>query len=57
MHHDSVHLLAPLSIPSLIVQGESDHYLFAVDAQNLHKANSKTTLALLPGVTHVLKVK
>ena len=55
MQHDPVQLLSSLSIPSLILHGESDIHLSTVDAQNLHQANPKATLALLSGVTHVLK--
>ena len=41
--------------PMLIVQGERDLQVKAADAAALHAAQPHATLALLPGVNHVLK--
>ena len=55
MRLDPAALLAPLSLPVLVVQGESDLQVTPEDAQKLHGAKPDATLALLPGVTHTLK--
>lgn len=46
---------AALTVPLLIVQGEADLQVSAIDARALAAANGDATLALLPGVNHVLK--
>jgi pimeloyl-ACP methyl ester carboxylesterase len=48
-------LAAALTVPLLIVQGETDLQTSAEDAKLLAAAQPKATLALLPGVNHVLK--
>ncbi len=48
-------LIAEISKPVLIVQGEEDIQVTPRDARLLHAAKPDATLALLPGVNHVLK--
>ena len=47
---------AALSVPLLVMQGETDLQVSIADARALAAANPKATLMLLPGVNHVLKV-
>lgn len=55
MRHDPAALAARLSVPLLIVQGDADLQVGTADAQRLHDARPGATMALLPGVNHVLK--
>jgi pimeloyl-ACP methyl ester carboxylesterase len=48
-------LAAALTVPLLIVQGETDLQTSVEDAKLLAEAQPKATLALIPGVNHVLK--
>lgn len=52
---DPVALLRGLSLPTLVVQGETDIQVTAVDAKALAGARSDVKLVMLPGVNHVLK--
>ena len=53
--YDPVAEVARLRRPLLILQGRTDLQVLVVDAENLHKAQSRSTLLLLPDVNHVLK--
>ena len=44
-----------LSCPVLIVQGACDIQVGVTDATNLHEANTKSTLDIIPGMSHTLK--
>jgi pimeloyl-ACP methyl ester carboxylesterase len=48
-------LAASLTVPLLIVQGETDLQTSAADARLLAAAQPKATMTLIPGVNHVLK--
>jgi hypothetical protein len=52
---DPVRLLAALTHPAIVVQGETDVQVTPVDARALASAHPDIALALLPGVNHVLK--
>lgn len=52
---DPARLAAATIRPLLIVQGESDLQVTVEDAQKLKTGQPKATLALIPGVNHVLK--
>ncbi len=52
---DPVVLLRGLSLPTLVVQGETDVQITAVDAKALAGARPDVKLVMLPGVNHVLK--
>ncbi len=52
---DPVTLAARINLPVLIVQGDRDLQVSVDDAQALAKAATKATLAIVPGVNHVLK--
>lgn len=47
--------LARISVPALIVQGETDIQIRPLDAERLHAARPDTRLVLLPETNHVLK--
>lgn len=53
--HDPAVEIAGLTLPCLIVQGESDLQVPVEDARALQRANPACNLALLPGTNHVLK--
>lgn len=53
---DPAGLAARLKLPLLIVQGDSDFQVTVEDARALAAAQPNATLAILPGVNHVLKV-
>lgn len=55
MTQDPPKLAAALAVPYLIVQGGKDIQVSVEDAQLLSAAQPKATLAVLPGVNHVLK--
>ncbi len=44
-----------LNCPILILQGTCDIQVKETDAKNLHEANKKSTLDLIPGMSHTLK--
>jgi len=44
-----------LTCPILIVQGTCDIQVKVKDAQNLHEANKKSILKIIPGMSHTLK--
>ena len=44
-----------LNCPVLIIQGTCDKQVKIIDAENLHKANMKSTLDIIPSMTHTLK--
>lgn len=52
---DPAGLAASLKVPLLIVQGDLDFQVTVEDAKVLSAAQPKATLAVLPGVNHVLK--
>ncbi len=53
--HDPAKLAGGLTVPLMIVQGGRDTQVSIVDAERLKAAAPRATLALLPGVNHVLK--
>lgn len=52
---DPARLIADYKGPVLIVQGDRDIQVSVADAETLHKAQPHSTLAILPGVNHILK--
>jgi uncharacterized protein len=56
MSYDPASLAAKLSVPMLIIQGQSDLQVADKDANQLKAAYPKAELVLLPDVNHVLKV-
>ncbi len=44
-----------LSCPILILQGSCDKQVKIIDAENLHDANKKSTIDIIPLMTHTLK--
>ncbi len=44
-----------LNCPVLIMQGTCDKQVKIIDAENLNKANKKSTLDIIPSMTHTLK--
>jgi fermentation-respiration switch protein FrsA (DUF1100 family) len=44
-----------LQCPILIVQGTCDIQVSLKDAQNLHEANKRSILKIIPGMSHTLK--
>jgi hypothetical protein len=54
---DPVAMLRPLRIPTLVLQGETDMQITAVDARTLAGARDGIRLVLLPHTNHVLKVE
>jgi pimeloyl-ACP methyl ester carboxylesterase len=53
--HDPARLIGAVKLPVLIVQGERDIQVGIADAQALKAAQPAATLALIPGVNHVLR--
>lgn len=53
--HDSARLAASLTVPLLIVHGAKDIQVARSDAEALAAAQPAATLAVVPGVNHVLK--
>lgn len=53
---DPARLIAGYHGPVLIVQGDRDLQVSLADAEALHKAQPRATLAVVPGVNHVLKM-
>lgn len=55
MAHDPATLAAQVDRPLLILQGDRDIQVSVADAQRLKAAAPAATLAILPGMNHVLK--
>jgi len=55
MQLDPAKLLASLSIPSLILQGDKDIQVKVTDAQRLANASSTAQLHIIPNMNHVFK--
>lgn len=53
--HDPARLIAGISLPVLILQGDADLQIGVEDADILAAANGRAELALIPGANHVLK--
>lgn len=53
--YDPVELAAQVKVPVLVVQGTRDLQVSVADAQMLARAAPDATLAVVPGVNHVLK--
>lgn len=53
--YDPGHLIAQITKPVLLIQGQSDLQVGAKDAQLLKQADPSAKLVLLPSVNHVLK--
>jgi len=53
---DPAELAAGVKLPLLIVQGDNDLQVRLSDAQALAAAGPNTALAIIPGMTHVLKL-
>jgi fermentation-respiration switch protein FrsA (DUF1100 family) len=49
------HLIADITKPVLVLQGQRDLQVTENDARKLKSANPKSTLVLFPDVNHVLK--
>ncbi|MCR5857177.1 alpha/beta hydrolase [Mesorhizobium sp. J428] len=54
--HDPAKLIASVTVPVLILQGEADLQIGAEDARLLAAARPDASLALIPHANHVLKV-
>ena len=55
MRYDPAALIAGISLPVLIIQGESDMQINPEDARRLHEARPSAKLLSIPGMTHALK--
>ncbi|WP_276486120.1 alpha/beta hydrolase [Paraflavitalea pollutisoli] len=53
--YDPQVLIAKLRMPVLIVQGDQDIQVSVEDAKRLSAANPRATLAIIPGMNHILK--
>lgn len=47
--------IAKIDVPILIIQGDRDLQITVDNAKQLHKANPRSKLAIVPGMNHVLK--
>lgn len=47
--------IAKIDVPILIIQGDRDLQITVDNAKQLHKANPRSELAIVPGMNHVLK--
>lgn len=54
--YDPPALAAKLRVPMLVMQGDRDVQVKPADAQALAKANPGARLAMIPGMTHVLRL-
>lgn len=54
--YDPAQLMGAIKVPSLIIQGLNDLQIKQTDAELLAAANIKSTLWLIPGMNHVLKM-
>jgi pimeloyl-ACP methyl ester carboxylesterase len=55
MKYDPQKEIKKLNCPILILQGACDIQVTELDAKNLHEANKKSVLDIIPGLTHTLK--
>lgn len=55
MSYDPASLIANVTVPVLIMQGDADLQVSTEDARRLHEAGAHSRLVLLPQVNHVLK--
>lgn len=55
MQYNPSEEIKKLNIPILILNGTKDLQVFETDAENLHKANPKSELVIIPNMNHVLK--
>lgn len=55
MKLDPAKLIAPLTMPTLIVQGGQDIQVSIADAERLHQANPRSELHILPTMNHIFK--
>jgi pimeloyl-ACP methyl ester carboxylesterase len=55
LKYDPSKEIKKLNCPVLIIQGSCDNQVKVKDAEDLHKANPKSTLELIPLMTHTLK--
>ncbi len=55
MKLDPATLIAPLTIPVLIIQGGQDLQVSLADAQRLHQANPRSEIHVLPTMNHIFK--
>ena len=53
--HDPAKLIAAVTLPVLILQGDRDIQISVSDAERLKAAQPAATLKLMPGINHVLK--
>jgi len=56
LRRDPAKEIASLSLPCLVVQGETDIQVRVADAQALAAAQPRCKLAIVPGMNHVLKM-
>jgi alpha/beta superfamily hydrolase len=55
LKHNPTDEIKKVTAPILIIQGTCDKQVKVEDAQNLYNANKKSTLDIIPNMTHVLK--
>ena len=55
LKHNPVDEMKKVNLPSLILQGSCDIQVKTEDAQNLHNANEKSIINIIPQMTHTLK--
>lgn len=56
MKYNPVEEIKKLKLPILIINGNKDTQVSPIDAENLHKANPKSTLVIIDKMNHVLKI-
>ena len=54
LKHNPVDEMKKVNVPSLILQGTCDVQVKVDDAQNLHNANAKSIINIIPQMTHTL---
>jgi uncharacterized protein len=55
MQIDPAKVIAELSMPLLVINGDNDIQVPAKDAELLHEANPKSRLVIIPKMNHILK--
>lgn len=55
MSYDPSNIIASLTIPSLIINGDNDIQVPETEARLLHHANPKSHLVIIPEMNHILK--
>lgn len=55
LKYDPVQEIKKVNCPILIMQGSCDIQIKEEDAKNLHNANTKSSIEIIPGMTHTLK--